>query len=182
MKLIKNCHIWWWAIIQNSKNPARKIISCLCLENGACYNLSTSHISCFTIFFLHFKWKIWVVLKRFGNFGEFSELRTEPQLRLGMSLGLPQVLASIPVGILVGNVICRSRSPVYTDLWGSGFVFWGGGYSPWVPAIYPLISTFTTEFSCSIKYTLLSSYTSMLKYTLLSECVSMGMEFQPNTD
>ena len=54
-----------------------------------------------------------------------------------MSLGFPQVLMSIPVGILMGNVTHRSRSPVYMALRGSGCVFWGGGYSRRVPVSDP---------------------------------------------
>ena len=38
------------------------------------------------------------------------------KLRLGTSLGFPQVLMSILMGILVGHVTRGSGSPVYTGL------------------------------------------------------------------
>ncbi len=86
---------------------------------------------------------------------------TTSPVRLGTSLGPWWVLVSILVGILVGNVTHRSGSPADMALWGSGCRFWGGGYLPWVPAIYP------AQFLILLKY---ANYTLRCLSQLQWEC------------
>ncbi len=56
------------------------------------------------------------------------KIKRRAYLRLDMSPGLPQVLMSILVGILMGSVICGSGSPADTDPSGSGCRFCGDRY------------------------------------------------------
>ena len=69
--------------IQDSKNPARKILSWLCFSKwGLLLPFYITHNLFYMLFFCisseNFDW----FSKWFRNFGEFSELRTEPQPKL----------------------------------------------------------------------------------------------------
>ena len=51
-KLIMNCHIWRWPIIQNSKNPAGKVLSRLCFGKwGVLLAFHITHKVFYILFF-----------------------------------------------------------------------------------------------------------------------------------